>query len=234
MFIEGSALSAILPFIHNKRLGQSDNVCWLLRGIRKKQPPPARWNSTWDVDLLLDFQREWSPLPRLTLKQLSQKLVCLLLVTSCQPVQTVTALKLSDMIEGNQDIVFRLTKRLKHNTRGTLSLVQFKPFTLDCKLCVVFIISEYISRTSDVRGNNDQPVLSYTPPYDKVGSSTVSRWVREVLQEAGIDSTVFTTHIISRSAVLSQMLRLNVPVKDILAKASWRSESSLRSSITNL
>lgn len=222
-----SALSAFLPLIRNKRVGQSDNVCWLLKGIRNKNPPLARWNATWDVDVLLDFLREWSPLARLTLKQLTQKLVCLLLITSCQRVQTVTALKLSEKIEGTEDVVFRLTTRLKHNTRGTLSLIQFKPFKEDKKICVVSAIKEYMDRTSDVRGNKDQLILSYAPPYDPVSSASVSRWVREVLGSAGIGPSVFTTHSI-RGAVTSQMLRINVPVKDILAKASWRSESSFR------
>lgn len=123
--------------------------------------------------------------------------------------------------------MFHLTTRLKHNTRGTLSLIQFKPFKEDKKFCVVTTIKEYIDRTSDICGTKNQLVLSYAPPYGPVGSASVSRWVREVMEQAGIDPSVFTTHSI-REAVASQMLRINVPVKDILAKASWRSESSFR------
>lgn len=76
-----STLSNFLPRVGNRRVGQTDNVCILMKGIRNTHPPLSRWNATWDVDLLLDFLREWSPLRNLTLKQLTFKLVTLVLVT---------------------------------------------------------------------------------------------------------------------------------------------------------
>lgn len=197
-----------------------------MSGIRNTDPPMPRWNATWDVDVMLDYLRELSPLSHLTLKQLSYKLV-MLLVTSCQRIQTVECLKLSGMLSGKEDIAFRLDKRLKHNTRGPLQIIQFKTFKQDLRLCVVFTLKHYISRTSDVRNNEDQLVSSYKAPYHKVCSNTMSRWMRELMEWAGIDSAVFTTHSV-RGAVAFQMKRLNVPIKDIMAKASWRSESTFR------
>lgn len=143
-----------------------------MKGIWNTNPPLSRWNATWDVDLLLDFLREWAPLRSLTLKQLTYKLVTLLLVTSCQRVQTVTSLKLSHMILGKEDIVFRLTNRLKHNTRGSLPLIQFKPFKEDRNLCVVATIKAYINRTLDIRNGEDQLVLSHSPPYHRITSNS--------------------------------------------------------------
>lgn len=222
-----SALSSFLPHVDNQTVGKTTGVRWLLKGTLNENPPLAIYNATWDVDILLDYLREWSPLCRLTLKQLSYKLVCLLLVTSCQRVQSITALKVSGLIQGSEDIVFRLSSKLKHNTRGYLQLLEFKPFNSDPRICVVRTIKEYLARTSDIRNGQDQLVLSHAPPYHVVGSSRISHWVREVLQWAGIDSSVFSTHSI-RGAVSSQLLRLNVPVKTIMQKASWKSESTFR------
>lgn len=222
-----SALSAFLPKIGGKTIGQHPDVCLLMKGIRNANPPLSRWNATWDVDIVLDFLREWAPLSRLTLKQLSFKLVMLLLITSCQRIQTVEALKLSGRLRGGEDIVFRLNTRLKHNTRGALEIVQFKPFHQDIRLCVVKTMLHYIDRTQDIRKNQDQLLLSFSPPYGRVSSNTMSHWVRELLGMAGLDNSVFTTHSV-RSAVSSQLLRLNVPVADILSKASWKSESTFR------
>lgn len=222
-----SALSAFLPRRNGTNVGQNPDVCLLMKGIRNANPPLARWNATWDVDIVLDFLREWAPLSRLTLKQLSLKLVMLLLITSCQRIQTVEALKLSGRLRGGSDVVFRLNTRLKHNTRGALEIVQFKPFPQDVRLCVVTTILHYIERTKDIRKAQDQLILSFAPPYHKVTSNTMSHWVRELLGMTGLDNSVFTTHSV-RSAVSSQLLRLNVPIHDIMAKASWKSESTFR------
>lgn len=136
-------------------------------------------------------------------------------------------LKLSGLIIGSQDLVFRLDRRLKHNTRGPLQVIEFKPFQKNLRICVVFTIRHYINRTTDIRNKEDQMLISFKPPYQKVCSSTISHSVRELLSLAGIDSNVFTTHSV-RGAVASQLDRLNVPVKSIMAKASWRTESTFR------
>lgn len=47
------------------------------------------------------------------------------------------------------------------------------------------------------------------------------------MELSGLDTNVFTTHSV-RSAVASQFTRLNVPIKDIMKKACWRSESTFR------
>lgn len=222
-----SALSACLPQLENVNVGKHFNVCELMTGIRNTDPPLPRWNATWDVNVVLDYLRELSPLSHLTLKQLSLKLVMLLLITSCQRIQAVACLKLSGMIVGSEDVVFCLDKKLKHNTRGPLQVLEFKPFPLDLRICVVFTLKHYIARTSDIRRNEDQILISFSPPYLKVSTNTMSRWVREVMELSGLDTNVFTTHSV-RSAVASQFTRINVPIKDIMLKACWRTDSTFR------
>lgn len=154
----------------------------------------------------------------------------LLLITSCQRVQAIEFLKLSRMIIGREEIVFTLDKRLKHNTKGRLQLLQFKEFKLDLKLCVVFTINHYIGRTKDICKNEDRLMISYKPPYYRVSANTMSRWTRELMEWSGLDSTVFTTHSI-RSAVSSQMFRNKVPTKDILKRFHGKVSACLGSSI---
>lgn len=222
-----SSLSSFLPQINGIQVGKDYDVRELLSGIRNTDPPMPRWNATWRVDTVLDYLRELSPLSHLTLRQLSYKLVMLLLITSCQRIQSVEFLKISHMIVGTEEIVFRLDRRLKHNKRGSLQILQFKEFKLDLRLCVVFTIKHYIGRTKDIRKGEDQLLISYKPPYQKVSSNTLSRWTREIMEWAGLDSSVFTTHSV-RSAVASQMSRINIPIKDIMKKASWQSECTFR------
>lgn len=121
-----SSMSSCLPPINGVNVGKDYDVRELLSGIRNTDPPMARWNATWSVDVVLDYLRELAPLSHLTLRQLSYKLVMLLLITSCQRVQTIEFLKLSLMIQGNEEIVFRLDKRLKYNTRGYLQILHLR------------------------------------------------------------------------------------------------------------
>lgn len=198
-----------------------------MSGIRNTDPPMARWNATWNVDTVLDYLRELAPLSHRTWIQLSYKLVMFLLITSCQRVQSIEFLKISRMIHGNEEIVFRLVRRLKHNTKGSLQILQFKEFKLGLRLWVVFTLKHYIARTKYKRKGEDQLMLGFKPPYQKISSNTLSRWTRELMEWAGLDSEVFTTHSI-RSAVSSQMCRINIPIKDIMKKASWKTECVFR------
>ena len=50
-------------------------------------------------------------------------------------------------------------------------------------------LDEYLKRTK--YGNKFQLLLSYIKPYVEVHSSTVSRWIKKILKETGVDVDVF-------------------------------------------
>ena len=60
------------------------------------------------------------------------------------------------------------------------------------KLCVVSALNEDLKRTETWRRNGDksvlfQFVLSYIKLLVEIHGSTVSRWIKEVLKETGVD-----------------------------------------------
>ena len=75
-------------------------------------------------------------------------------------------------------------------------------FVLDRKLFFVTYLREYLKRTKVLRGNNSQLLLSYIKPFKPVTKATVARWVKIILQQAGIDVSTYTTHS-SRAAATS-------------------------------
>ena len=63
-------------------------------------------------------------------------------------------------------------------------------------------------------------------PHNKVSSSTIGRWLKEVLCRAGIDTSVYQAHS-TRSASTSKASAV-VPVDVIMTLAGWSQESSFR------
>ena len=69
--------------------------------------------------------------------------------------------------------------------------------------------------------------LSWIGKHDPVTGSTIARWLKACLQEAGIDTGVFKAHSI-RGAASSKAAWSGVTVSDILQAAGWSSESTFR------
>ena len=50
---------------------------------------------------------------------------------------------------------------------------------------------EYLKRTQGSRGDEDKLFISFQKPHKAVSRDTISRWVKQVLEAAGIDTKVF-------------------------------------------
>lgn len=68
--------------------------------------------------------------------------------------------------------------------------------------------------------------LSWIGKHDSVTSSTIARWLKNCLQEAGVDTEVFKAHLV-RGAASSKVAWSGVTVSDILQVADWSSESTI-------
>ena len=88
-------------------------------------------------------------------------------------------------------------------------------FSKDKNICPVTATRAYIKRTSELRVNEKQLLISFIKPHKAVGTSTVARWVTIILALAGIDTKVFKAHS-TRSAATSHAYRAGVPLADIL------------------
>ena len=59
----------------------------------------------------------------------------------------------------------------------------------------------------------------------EVHSSTVSRWIKEILKETGVDVDVFKGHF-TRSASTSKACLSDISVDNILSRGSWSNQST--------
>ena len=71
--------------------------------------------------------------------------------------------------------------------------------------------------------SRSQLLLSYRKPYKEIARSTVSGWIKKVLQLAHVDTNVFKGYS-TRSASTSNLKGL--PLSDILHRGSWSRASA--------
>ena len=162
----------------------------------------------------------WHPIEGLSLKQLTLKTLALIAISSSDRAQTIHQANIKEYEVSDRKIVFNITARLK-NTRRVL-----KPTIISCVSCseesldVKKYVQAYMDATKPLRGDNcDQLFISWITK-KPVSKQTISRWLKLVLQEAGIDTSIFKGHSY-RGAGLSKAYNKGASISQIVAAGNW-------------
>ena len=83
-----SALSALISLPRDLSIGNHPLITRFLKGVFQIQPALPRYSSIWDVNVVLKYLKSVAPATRLSLKELSYKVIMLLLLLSGQRLQT--------------------------------------------------------------------------------------------------------------------------------------------------
>ena len=83
----------------------------------------------------------------------------------------------------------------------------------------------YVEKTAQLRVKGSQLIISFKKPCNPVTSASISRWVKETLADAGVDTNMFKGHLI-RAASTSAAHAKGVSFSDILATAGWSRSST--------
>ena len=183
---------------------------------------------TWDVNILFDYFRKLGPNKKLSLQQLSEKTVTLLMLANMCRKCELLYLALERVVQNTDNkMTFKLdmyTKTVNQeipqkrvDALCTFTICKFKD---DERLCPLAAIREYIKRTALIRKKNKLFVFM-TSPFMAAASATVTRWVKKCMLNAGIDTSVYSVHSI-RSASSTTAVTFGTPVKKVLTKAGWK------------
>jgi len=93
----------------------------------------------------------------------------------------------------------------------------------DNDVCVYSTLTEYIKRTSVLRNSENNLLISYIHPHKSIVSTTVSRWIKCVMKNSGIEVEKFKAHS-SRCAVTSKAKQSGLPITDIMKIAGWSTD----------
>ena len=159
------------------------------------------------------------------MKSLTLRTVFLMVITRPSRSADLAHLNMKRMRVENSGVTFLPSTVAKQSRQGTKIAEFFFPsFPRNRKICPVRSINCYLDRTLRLRGGEPKLFLSFIKPHKPVTSTTIARWLRTVLEQAGIDSAVFGAHS-TRGASSSAAARGGITTEDILKAANWSSES---------
>ena len=231
-----SALSSILHMDNCRNFGSHPLTVRFMKGIfekKKKRTPHPRYNKLWDVSLVLNYLTTLNPIEKLTLKDLTLKLLMLLLLVTGQRGQSIHLLNIVTMHLGDTSCVFNLTSHTKTSKPGQpTSTITIQEFKQDCRICPIKTLREYLKRTDTIRSDEQQLFISFVKPHksvsrDTISRDTISRWAKIVLQRSGIDTELFTSHS-TRAASVSKAKQKDVPLDEILSQAGWSTAGTFK------
>jgi hypothetical protein len=214
--------------IDGASIGQHPLVSRLLRGAFQSRPPLPRYTETWDVARVLAYTEGQEINEGIPLKLLTLRTTMLLALS--RPVRSVDLCKLNLTVYRvtPEGAVFRPTALAKQSRPGrTVKDFFFPRFTDNSMLCPVTSLEHYVKRTEIIRGEATQLFISFIKPHRPVMSSTIARWLKEIISAAGIDTNIFKAHSV-RGATTSAASTQGVTTEDILIAADWSTQSSFQ------
>ena len=159
-----------------------------------------------------------------SLKSLTLKRPMLIALVSAQRGQSLHMLDIQFMKEGNNFFEFALPEHIKQSIPGyKVASVLLQAYPEDQSLCVFTHFKEYLQRTKPLRGTETKLFLSHVKPLHRASKDAISRCIRSVMSDAGVDVNAFNPHS-TRAAAASKAKNVSVAIKEILDTAGWSSE----------
>ena len=222
-----SAVSLILDNVDSYSIGSHPMVCRFLKGIGRIRPPRTKYDFIWNPSKVFSFLENLGSLETLSLMQLSVKCATLLALCTGHRIQTLSVIKLEEIVDADDKIIIYISERIKTSNPGRIppSLVLQK-FLPRPGICPVTTLRFYMHKTESFRPSNcKQLFISCKQPHKPVGRSTISNWIKKCLHDSGIDMNMFTAYS-CRHVSTSVAYKNGNPVDEIRKRASWSNESA--------
>ncbi|XP_044586107.1 uncharacterized protein LOC123266143 [Cotesia glomerata] len=207
-------------------LGNDPLIGRFFKGVFKNRPPRPKYNEIWNTETLLNWAEALEPLHTLDQKSLTYKLVCLLALATAHRVQTLSLIKISDIIISKNNVVIKIREQIKTSRIGSLQPSFTLPFFNERKsACVATTLLSYLEKTKDLRKGEDHLFITFKKPFHRATSQSISRWIKTCLLSAGIDPryTAHSTRHASTSAGEARGLDVNI----IKSTAGWSVNSQV-------
>lgn len=213
------ALSLILP--HD--LGSNTLIKRYLKGISRTRPSKPKYNNTWDPAPVLNYLGH---LDITKLTNLSCKVATLLALVTGGRIQTISLIRLSNLVQDADKIQLFISNHIKtslvSNTQPCLQI----PFLKDkLAICPATALLKYIEVTHDLRNKENFIFLTCVQPHKRASSQAISRWVKQTLQSAGVNTSLFKTHF-TRYSATSTAFRAGLDTATICRTAGWSEKTS--------
>lgn len=158
------------------------------------------------------------------MSQLVRKSTVLLLLLSGRHGQVLHVLDIRNMFLTSSRVSFQIVDLLKTSRPGHhFSQLIFKAYAPDRCLCVITTLHAYLQRTSDIRGDIANLLVTTRKPFKAASLDTIRRWTRDMMRNAGIDLQVFAPH--STRAAASSKALCYLLLHTIIKSVGWSNSS---------
>jgi hypothetical protein len=205
------------------KAGQHAVVKQFMTGVFNERPPHPRYTTTWDVDIVLHHMEIINDNETLSDKELTMKVTTLLALTTAARAHELRGID-PRLVEDYGNRMILHIKGLTKTKRQAKQRLAFTLYEFEVgKLDVIRCLRHYMGRTSSWRKDKSregQLFLSLVGAHKPVSVCTISRWMKDFLSTAGIDTEVFKAHS-SRGATTSKAARSGLAIESIVQKANW-------------
>lgn len=216
-----SALSLLL----GSNITSDDQVKRLLKGVYKLRPALPKYTSTWDPQVVLNYVADWIPNRNLPLEKITKKLVVLLALSTRHRVQTLSLIKLENILINSTGVKIGISDVIKTSGVGREQPVLILPYFHENRaICPATIVEDYIHVTKNIRSETSHMILTYKRPHKPATAQSISRWIKQVLGASGVDVSTFSAHS-TRHASTSAARASGLSMDTIRKAAGWTSTS---------
>ena len=121
-----TARSAI-SLLSRSDISENVDIRRFFKGIFRLRPTKPKYTKTWDVDLLLKFAEKLEPLEKLSLEQITKKLVVLLALGTVHRVQTLSLIKIENINITLEGVEIKILDHIKTSRIGATNPIFFLP-----------------------------------------------------------------------------------------------------------
>ena len=182
-------------------------ICRFIKCIYNRHPPMPRYVKVWDINKVLNYIDSLPANEELSYKQLTQKLVVLLMILGARRKQALHSVQIDNVVLDENECFLLPNKVLKHSKPGrNIELIIYHSFEHN-KLYVVKCIKEYIKqRCKLVNAEQKALFITYVKPHKQALPDTISGWIKICSQ-----NLVLTSPFIEHTAFI-----LRLPEKPII------------------
>lgn len=224
-----------IALISSINISENNTLKRFFKGVFKIKPVFPRYSVTWDPNTVLNYLDDLSPNDTLSFEQLSKKLVVLLALATGQRLQTLSLIKVPNIHVFEDKIVIKITDLIKTSGIGRAQPVLNLPFFRQrITVCPAATLQAYLTASSCLRPSSEERLLlTHKKPHRAATTQTIGRWIKDILNASGIDTSIFHSHS-TRHASTSAALRAGVNFDIIRKSAGWSERSATFANFYNL
>jgi hypothetical protein len=219
-----SAISHFHDKVEGVPVGKHALVKDLMKGAFRSNPPIPKCTQTWDVNTVLVYIQEMGPNTALNQKEVTLKLAMLLALVCRARGHELKAINPKALSWNEEGVVCHILTMTKTKTPSKPhKSFSIKKFDHSNNLDPVRCLEHYLNMTASQRDTpikQSQLFLSFAEPHHPVKSCSIARWLKLLMQDAGIDITQFKAHS-TRSAAVSKVPLAGMSVDDIARLGDW-------------